>query len=210
MRDKVLVVLEERGAQNTRWLTDVFGDGITGETPIYSDLTWTTKYYSETFDLYVDEYDDLDEWIEEFTSDDCAVLRDALAGVILVRTGIATGDHHSQRIANSLSTDDMFLVWLDKRESVDDRELPLPWEVVQLEETARDRELNEKSGAARLKEILDVHTWPGTDRLEQEPADMDELITLMREARLRCQDMSDDEESQRYAMSLAEQIAKRI
>ncbi|SMN22740.1 similar to Saccharomyces cerevisiae YFR043C IRC6 Putative protein of unknown function [Maudiozyma saulgeensis] len=196
---------------------------------ILKGLQWKTKYYSADFDLYIDRYESLDQWLDDLKDPECDVLRDALAGLII----IDDVDQKQVSILNKKDSptvhEESFLVWCNTKDEfsqdeTDDMNVRIAVDGASLEIIRlHSEEMNEFSdtvGIERVKEIIDTYQWPNmvkeslenSVRTGKAPSDMDNLDSIVQKlnnARSHYQSLDKDND-EADANSFADEIAKEV
>lgn len=219
-RDKILVVCHDRSQINNQ-LEALFGTSIPQDESIIKDIQWENKYYTVSFDLYIDEVEasGIQEWISEFQSVECDPLREVLAGIILILP-IDDGKKTLNMIETLQDCDDTFLICCDTCDIVtenDDEECSIEITKLSIDFSEEERnEFDERVGIYRVQEIIDTYPWTHSKLKRQATAqhkdttnldiDLQSLINKLQAAKLEYSKSKDDE----MALELSEEIAKLI
>lgn len=231
-RNKVLIAFDSTAGDlspsRSELLERIFGlDADRAQESIVKDLTWRTKYYQCQYDLYVDEFEDIKSWLTDLNTPDCEELRAVLAGVILVThydpTRTALLDQFS-----GVKCQDSFLVWCNTSQAIDEEMTDcanstmssgnVNAEMVNLQCSKGTNEYGEKTGLARLKEIIDTYEWanlgPATVSQETHPPTTDNLeavVAKLQRARAHYQSLPEgDDNASSLAAALAEEISELL
>ena len=168
---KVLVVFPESlgSKEKVSFMSTVFQEQYDELRPIIKSVQWKNKYYSIKLDLYVDEYETLESWIEEFSEEECIELKEVISGIIIV-----FNDNHKVAI-DSISgiiekmpnTDvakfyigcnfDSDIIEEQEINDINNDVMAYGLEVVNWFDASQKS--GERTGSERIKEILDVHPW---------------------------------------------------
>lgn len=176
-QNKILVAFSGNShdgcSYRTTLLQDLFNlDAQDTQKSILKDLRWRTRYYECSFDLYIDEFEDFEEWLTEFNLQEFDELREALAGIIVVADYDPEhqgNDKILQKFANCLGQSS-FNVWCNTRVISQEKGLDAnrilheentEAEMVEIQCDKDINEYGEKLGLERLKEIIDIHEWHG-------------------------------------------------
>lgn len=232
-KDKILVLFENGNSNISRReliqgiFEDATSDSLDDEATIVKELTWTTKYYKASFDLYIDSYDSLAEWTAEFTDTECKPLRDIIAGIIIVGDVSQKQKYKGQvdKIATNIHCDS-FLIWINCNEKYTEEEYDVVETVNWKEdcESNESNEFNEKLGCERVKEILDTYPWDTTQLIDPSQfqrsststehtsnrLELESILGMLNQARQQYQTLDSDENPEEYASNMAEEIAKYI
>lgn len=139
---------------------------------IVKDLHWRTKYYERPYDLFIDEFEDFEEWLAEFCSPDYDELREVLEGIIVITDydlKNPLSDRTLQKYANSAGRGS-FVVWCNTKTNDEQEYLSAnrimcnenpEAEMVTLHCDQDVNEYGERLGLMRLKEVIDIHEWDG-------------------------------------------------
>lgn len=232
---KVLILFPStlRTHDRVAFLSTIFQEQYDEQKSIFRDVQWKTKYYKVNLDLYVDNYMVLEEWINEFLSEECRELREVLSGVIFVLDEIRNDSSPHirciKRLLESMDEDifSKFFVGCNFAEdmmnetSLDDLNstlMDLNLEVVNwIDKTCSSME---KAGPERIKEILDIYQWSNMDyqredsERETDPrpntVDMNSFISRLDEAKLKYQNIKDPEEAEKFIESIIEELSSMM
>ena len=172
-RDKVLVLFNNIEDFNLKQsiIKQIFG--VDYSSTILKGLYWKTKYYEVPYDIYIDNCQDLAEWLEDFSDSSCDELREVLGGVIIIdhknRSPNPDLIQQLERLCNHILTEDTFCVFFNHNEELSDFELE-SFEDITVELAANGRVVPEivclrspnegdRAGIDRVKEIMDIHPW---------------------------------------------------
>ncbi|QLL33059.1 hypothetical protein HG536_0D05800 [Torulaspora globosa] len=240
-RNKVLIAFEtgagEGNVGRTEALERIFGlDADKAQDNIVKNLTWSTKYYQSQYDLYVDEFEDVSDWLKELNGAHCEELRAALAGVIVMKS-FDPEDQTSTAVLEQFSSIQgagSFLVWCNTSQVVGEGTLDRAnstmarsnanAEMVSWHCSRSMNEYGEKVGPARIREIIDTHEWANTHTAatsnpalpqfeERQPLRTDNLaavVNKLQKARQQYQSLDDDGEASSFAAAIAEEIAELL
>lgn len=176
-QNKILVAFSGNShdgcSYRTTLVQDLFDlDAQDAQENILKDLCWRTRYYECSFDLYIDEFEDFEEWLTEFCLQEFDELREVLAGIIVVAD--YDPEHEGkdiilQKFANCLGQGS-FNVWCNTKVISEEKGLDANYilheenteaEMVEIQCEKDINEYGEKLGLKRLKEIIDIHEWDG-------------------------------------------------
>ncbi|CCE63340.1 hypothetical protein TPHA_0E02480 [Tetrapisispora phaffii CBS 4417] len=160
---------------------------------ILKDLVWENKYYSLNYDLYVDEYDNIETWIKEYISKECDVLREVLSGIIIIdKFDNKTDTNELLSISKSLSvnkgSENIFNIFINtnmdfedsKLEEINDSILASEFdhaiEFLKISYSDIDENISfvpmdnvtkygERVGLSRAIDIIDTSDWEGCIRV---------------------------------------------
>ncbi|CAL9728504.1 increased recombination centers protein 6 [Monosporozyma unispora] len=220
-RDKVLILCDDRSKINDN-LELLFKQPLSLDTNIVKGIPWENKYYTVEFDLYIDEIDtNLTDWIDEFMSDECELLREVLAGIIFVLP-LGQKDDLEQIQSHLKSENDMFLICSDpttESEYPHWEDFTTTLEITTFGNSKARNEYGELMGIPRIQEIIDTYPWTNSelkqDHLESsKPEDtvgddniqLHHLLSTLQEAKSKYSENKDDS----MAQELCEEIAKLI
>lgn len=231
-RNKVLIAFETGPGETIsrrEVLERIFGlDAEKAQDKIVKNLTWRTKYYQSQYDLYVDEFEDLANWLEELNGPHCEELRAVLAGVIVVKSFDPEDPVVLEQFAG-IQCPDSFLVWCNTsqadEETIDRANSAIACtnanaEMVNWHCNGSVNEYGEKVGVARVREIIDTHEWtnaskavssnPGPQLEEPLQDNLAEVVNKLQKARLRYQGLEDEDEASSFAEAVAEEISQLL
>lgn len=226
-KNKILVTFGNSDNNYQRELvSQLFGIKINDGDRIVKNLVWKTKYYGVEYDLYIDDYDDFSSWFQEFTGEEFAVLREALAGLVVV------DPYDPATQLNTLGLQDTFVVWINTDSKIDQEQVDEindqllqieddTIELVNLHSNKDTNEYGEKIGVPRFKEIVDTCPWKNcnmdyltTPSNFANPANpqisLESLVQRMQHARLKHADSEmDNDEAMQIAQEIAEELMGR-
>ncbi|KAL3234971.1 hypothetical protein RNJ44_02759 [Nakaseomyces bracarensis] len=230
--NKVLIVMSGVDKSDKhKILNDIF-QVESGES-IYKNLTWETKYYRVDYDLYVDECEDILEWLKEISSDEYTELRELLTSIIVVRDFAVKEDDELEEQLKELLKEcpqEPLLAGIHigepidiTRRNVDYSLRDLSLEICDINDTSKS-ENNELMGLKRVVEIIDTHSWPDCAMIldtdiqpssSNKEADLEHLIHKLQEAKLHYEHLvrdadADQDEALEYAQQIAEEIAREL
>ncbi|QLG74600.1 hypothetical protein HG535_0G04830 [Zygotorulaspora mrakii] len=237
-RNKILVAFSKYEKHEKEVvLKSVFGelskDTFGNEQKILKGLTWKTKYYTLVYDLYIDEYESLKDWLADLKSDEYIELRDVLAGIMVFDK--FTDTLQFQDISQILETPELekcFKICCNVDKHADGLGMSkindefaqrlTTLEVVNWSTCDELDEYGEKNGKARIKEIIDTHDWsacsvplelansndiPAGDTEAEDDLNIEVILRKLQQARLRFASQELDEKD---ASTLAEEVAGEI
>ncbi|QLQ80050.1 hypothetical protein HG537_0D00500 [Torulaspora globosa] len=227
-RNRVLVAFQ-RGPDETvsraEALERIFGlDSESGQGNIMKNLTWKTKYYQLQYDLYVDEFEDLANWLDELNESHCELLRSVLAGVVVVKRFDPTSTAELRQFCE-IKSPDSFLVWCNTNpadeETLDRANSTIAStnanaEMVNWHCTGSINEYGEKVGVARLREIIDTHEWAeirtaaSSSAAPQLKDNLTAVVSKLQKARQQYQGLENQDEASSFAAAVAEEIAELL
>ncbi|AMD22676.1 HHL094Wp [Eremothecium sinecaudum] len=230
-RNKLLILSPEDSQLCDDVVKYLFGDVTDTTNSIIRNKVWETKYYSVSLDIYLGDFVSLKNWCDEFMADECAELRDALAGIVLLVDDLSnlelfaamvdsakfkdgkllvvcnigsdtlTEDDVERQNANMLGTGITFLNWHNEGKN----------------------SFGEAIGRSQLKELFDVHQWDthdfqlkkvsSSDTADQskfDPASMGNIVTQLKQARERYLEITDAKDAEEYANGLAWDITEKL
>lgn len=184
-KNKILIAFDKHESKHLYYkscvLSKVFDENISDpniEGRIFKNLFWKNKYYDITYDLYIDEFESLEEWLSELHKEEYDELREVLAGIIIVSDYQLRSQEDQQllRKINECNGKDSFLIWCnieeDAKQEDADRinnilvEEHLSPAIVEISNWHCKKDVNEfdeKLGVSRIKEIIDTHQWKNCD-----------------------------------------------
>lgn len=238
-RDKILIAYNtDNEFTHYDTIKKIFGKSLdavehTPNDSIVKGLRWRTKYYSTDFDLYIDQYTSLDQWLEDLRDPECDVLREALAGLIIIDDIDKTQVSLLSTKGSPIVHQDSFLVWCDTTGELSDDETENmnveiaavggSLEIIRLI-SGEKNEFNDTVGVERVKEIIDTYPWTNmvkqllinTQNAPNKPSDRDNLDSIVQkltDARSHYQslDKDDDEtDSNSFANEIAKEVSERL
>ncbi|CCD23653.1 Irc6p NDAI_0B06220 [Naumovozyma dairenensis CBS 421] len=155
---------------------------------IIKNVKWKTKYYEVTIDLFIDQYDDLLEWIDEYTSDSMIDLRNVVAGIIVIddRPMPQQDLMIYKRLNDCVSTTNSFLIFANTsdyvvNDSIDELyQTLMEYELTSVEVVSLNsclvlsdqrgeetNEFGETVGIKRIRELIDVHNWDSSCNIQR-------------------------------------------
>ncbi|AET38296.1 Irc6p Ecym_2580 [Eremothecium cymbalariae DBVPG len=231
-RNKLLLLDPANSVKHEDVVKYMIGEqvGIIGS--IIKGVKWKTKYYEVDFDIYVDSYNELQEWVKEFKSDEYTDLREILAGIILLFDNSTSIDVFNNMIESLKLQNERILVACnisdknieeDQLEALNNKLLGSGITVVNWSEEGVNS-YGEKIGKDRMRELLDIHKWDdislcsnnntGVEQALPESLQCDEsmplesVISKMKEARERYIQMGDKEAAEDYALALSQELTE--
>lgn len=245
-KNKILVAFDKHEDKHLYYkscvLSTVFDENITDtniEERIFKNLIWKNKYYNITYDLYIDEFESLDEWLSELHKQEYDELREVLSGIIIVsdyQFQLQEGPEILRKI-NECNGKDSFLIWCNIKEDAEqedaDRintlliEEQLNTAIVEISNWHCKRDVNEfdeKLGVPRIKEIIDTHQWKDCDsvmELHKKPATLpnvqfekedlgDNLEVLLKKLQEARLRYQNQEKNNENAIKISSEIAEEI
>lgn len=148
---------------------------------IIKNLIWETKYYQVGYDLYIDSYESLEEWLDELLEEDFDMLRSVLSTIIIIDKYDDDKNVHLTMLLKRLAAhgdENLAHIFCNTsktttQERIDDINNQLVTsdggpsiEFVNIfNETNQDtNEYGEKIGLPRIAEIIDTLEWIGCER----------------------------------------------
>ncbi|KAG0672326.1 Increased recombination centers protein 6 [Maudiozyma exigua] len=231
-RDKILIVFKNTSTTDKASIIyQIFGQclqetNFKNDDSIVKNLTWSTKYYTTKFDLYIDQCDSIEEWTTDFIDPMCDLLRDALAGLIII--GEIPKD--TSLISKSVVDQESFLIWCHNGNQIelnelDDLNLKMAVsqsqvEFVQLDNSTDKNDYHDKVGTERIKEIIDTYEWTHSKSLNTPrgqkkvlpPQDnLESILTQLQQAKLHYESLdTDSTDAEQFASELAKEIADKL
>lgn len=231
-RDKILIVFKDTSTTDkTSIIHKIFGQclqqtNFKNDDSIVKNLTWSTKYYTTKFDLYIDQCDSIEEWTTDFSDPMCDLLRDALAGLII----IDEIPKDTSLISKFLVDQESFLVWCHngnpiELNEIDDLNVKMAVaqsqvEFVQLDNSTDKNEYDDKIGTERIKEIIDTYEWTHSKRLNTPtgqknvitPKDnLESILTQLQQAKSHYESLDTDSmDAEQFASELAKEISDKL
>lgn len=228
---KVLILLPEslEIQEHIAFISTIFQKQYDETESIARDVQWKTKYYETTLDLYIDTYDVLQEWVNDFVSDECKELRDVISGIIFV---FKDEDHKppveclknliDERIEDFTAK---FFIGCYFNENVIEEDelyelnsdlLVQNFEIVNWFD--KPDPSMDKVSSERIKEIIDVHPWlshPETLKKNQgqiniSPIDLDSFMTKLEQAKERYQTFDDSKEAELFIEKIIDELSDMI
>ncbi|CCC70959.1 hypothetical protein NCAS_0G00720 [Naumovozyma castellii] len=182
-QNKILVVFNKNRIPQTlqrEFLQRTFDLPIENDSSdsIIKGIIWKNKYFELQLDLYIDEFEDFEEFVYEYCLDEMSELRSVIAGIIIIDD---TYHFEDNKLVNKLQTDSgsetssSFMVignfegdyeeediaqWRFPSESMTNDE-DIIAEYVPLDKHFRmeKNSLGDKVGVPGIKEKLDLHEW---------------------------------------------------
>ncbi|AEY97932.1 FAFR248Cp [Eremothecium gossypii FDAG1] len=227
-RNKILILGPAGKAYQAEVIRDLFNIEASESDRIVRDVKWSNKYYEVDLDLYIDSYESLQTWGAEFCSDECADLRDVVAGIFLVFEETADAETFQQLIEDCHFTDERVLVACDLSSAEHPASLERALEVhdvalVRWRERGTN-ELGEQQGRDRVRELLDIHPWSermlrmhastaaALAELDPLQADipLDSVVTRIKQARERYLEITDVHAADEYAARIAHELTEQL
>lgn len=207
------------------------------EKRILKNLIWRTKYYELEYDLYIDEYEDLEEWLSELERCEYQELRDVLGGIIIVDEFNSMNTNYRKLLTqlDSSEFNSCFKVFCNVQRNMDQVETDkvnddfskqqVDVEVINWHLDDDINEYGEKIGIFRLKENIDTHEWHQCEPVmkitkldnefandtegdeEQTEPDLESILRRLQQARLR---FANQELNDADASEMAEEVANEI
>ncbi|CAI1974548.1 hypothetical protein SEUBUCD646_0F01060 [Saccharomyces eubayanus] len=231
-QNKILVLSHDSHIfSQTQLLKDLFHYNTTSATIVKSQ-TWENKYYKTSFDLYIDSFASLPEWMKDFVTPECEPLRNVMAGIILLTDNKLINPQEFLQPLLGVLHPNTFIVVVNINEEVEQDEidgLNEAWNngftnVIEFINWTKSRatighnEYGERLGLDRIHEIIDTHDWlncelqPIATRVEEPAYDMplEQLITNLQSARLRYKSMGNNDEADVFANEMANELSKYL
>lgn len=231
-QNKILVLSHDSHYfSQTQLLKELFQCNTTSAT-IVKGQTWENKYYRTSFDLYIDSFTSLPEWIKDFVTPECEPLRNVIAGIILITDSKSINPQEVLQRLVGFMHPNTFIVLVNINEEVEQDEideLNETWNngstnVIEFVNWTKSRatishnEYGERLGLDRVREIIDTHDWLGCElqpivtRVEEPAYDMplEQLITNLQNARLKFKSMRKSDEADVFANETANELSKYL
>lgn len=230
-RNKVLLAFPKGLQSKSNILSSIFPSIKDVDSSVVRGVVWETKYYSVSIDLYVDEFDDLEEWLADLRGGECIELRQALAGLIItlpIQDGLSKKSLNSY-IEEISQQDDSFTILMNLKSTQDS----ISWEEEKDEFASSGIELigyleeglnefGERLGIERIREILDTHDWQEIHQLEGDTTtrdtespdegcdelDLAKIIKKLEAAKLKYSTMKTEEEAKAFAQDIADELSE--
>ncbi|EDO15375.1 hypothetical protein Kpol_460p10 [Vanderwaltozyma polyspora DSM 70294] len=202
---------------------------------IIKGLTWSTKYYEVRYDLYVDTFDDFEEWCKDLISSEYDDLREVLSGIIVIDSYTMEKDKIDQnKLLGQLGSvlQDKFFVFMNTNKDIsqdvidelnDDNSMQLTSdsgnsvEIINYHNVSNLKlnQYNEKIGFERVREIIDTCEWSGGHRVQTVEAkadstdvDLESVFNRLKEARLKYLEIEDEDEREQFALEISNEFAE--
>lgn len=231
-RNKILVVCSAEIENKVSIISSLFNTNVDSGCSILKNLSWQNKYYKTDIDVYIDDYDSLDEWAREFQQSEYNDLREVLAGVILLFNyrSEQTFSRFLDIINSTSQNDEKFYIACnvsskidaEEWESLSDNYIAHGLELINWEESGKNP-FGDKLGLERIREIIDTHEWTQCELdvkeqptigvgslLRDESAEftLEEVLEKLNEARSRYQSMNNKDEAETFAQEISEELTK--
>ncbi|SCV04674.1 LAME_0H20340g1_1 [Lachancea meyersii CBS 8951] len=235
-RTKILVAFHNEVPRKDEFLAKIFDLKTSNDTQIHRDIKWSTKYYSVSIDIYVDYFDELKRWVDEFCSPEFEELRQVLAGCIFIGPCRDDGDIAAiSQLGQSGAMDWGFVAVLATEIGVNEqRQASLEQDLlangveittVDSAQTSQKNEYGELGGIDRIKELIDTFEWHPellhrTHTREETSSSssttsapkmaLEDVMEKLHEARVKFQEMESSEERESFAREMASEISQLL
>ncbi|AGO13385.1 AaceriAFR248Cp [[Ashbya] aceris (nom. inval.)] len=227
-RNKILILGPAGKDYQVQVIRDLFNIEASADDRILRKIKWSNKYYELDVDLYIDTYESLKTWGAEFCSEECADVRDVLAGILLVFDETTDAETFGQLVEDCQFTDEKVLVACDLSSTELAPSLERALEVHDVALVSwRERgtnELGEQQGRDRVRELLDIHPWSecglrmhaptaaALAELDPLQADtpLDSVVTRIKQARERYLEITDVQAADEYATRIAHELTEQL
>lgn len=222
-----LLIFGDKKSDKLQFVQDLFGvevargedEGVAG---LVQKVQLKTKYFETEIDCWIDEPEDFDEWLDEFSSEAAREVRESISGVVLCVAELNKEQIQKQiRVLTEfkqLLREECFVVVAKmvpikvlNDELIDDYSV----ELVDLTEDGVN-EFKEVLGVKRVKQIIDSHEWQIIEKEDEQPdqdlqvderpqdlqeADLEELLDKLKSAKLQASQL-DANERHEFAINL--------
>ncbi|SCU95481.1 LADA_0G15852g1_1 [Lachancea dasiensis] len=234
---KVLIVFSNEVLNREDILMNIFNVSVDPSRQIHRDVHWSNKYFTVNFDIYIDEFDYLDEWVNEFCCAEFDDLRQALAGCILImpckdrNTGNDGNLYKLALLGKCKGWDEKFAIILatdlnvdeDVRCRLEQGLLETGVELTSVTGSDTEKEYGETFGIQRIKEVIDTFEWPPemikrrdqtagklTKFLEEPAFPLEDIMSQLQQARAKYLKMNPGEERDNFAHEMADELGRNL